>query len=160
MRKIYLVESTMFGGRKEENTTGGIYYVRGKGGGRLEKWPYLADKCHASRNNYKLGPFLTKTPRCLGFLVYHILWVYSTNPVLHLYISCYVTVNKPVLSYLSLCLLPQDDIFRYQIWCTKVRKIIEIDLITCNTVHILSNIFRIKPSVSQAFQNNNSLTNV
>jgi hypothetical protein len=35
-------------------------------------------------------------------------WVYSTNPVLHLCISCYVTVNKPVLSYLSLCLLPQD----------------------------------------------------
>jgi hypothetical protein len=26
-------------------------------------------------------------------------WVYSTKPVLHLYISCYVTVNKPVLSY-------------------------------------------------------------
>jgi hypothetical protein len=34
-------------------------------------------------------------------------WVYSNNPVLHLYISCYVTVNKPVLSYLSLRLLPQ-----------------------------------------------------
>jgi hypothetical protein len=27
-------------------------------------------------------------------------WVYSSNPVLHLYISCYLTVNKPVLSYL------------------------------------------------------------
>jgi hypothetical protein len=34
-------------------------------------------------------------------------WVYSSNPVLHLYISCYLTVNKPVLSYLLLCLLPQ-----------------------------------------------------
>ncbi len=34
-------------------------------------------------------------------------WVYSTNTVLPLYISCYVTVNKPVLSYLSLCLLLQ-----------------------------------------------------
>jgi hypothetical protein len=56
-RKIYLVESTM----------------SSKGGGRLEKWPYLADKCRALRNNYKLGPFLTKTPRCLGFLVFHIL---------------------------------------------------------------------------------------
>ncbi len=33
--------------------------------------------------------------------------VYSNNPVLHLYISCYVTVNKPVLSYLSSRLLPQ-----------------------------------------------------
>jgi hypothetical protein len=31
--------------------------------------------------------------------------VHSTNPVLHPYRSCYVTVNKPVLSYLSLCLL-------------------------------------------------------
>jgi hypothetical protein len=63
----------MSGGRKEENTSGGIYYVQGKGGGRLEKWPYLADKCPALRNNDKLGPFLTKTPRCLGFLVFHIL---------------------------------------------------------------------------------------
>ncbi len=33
--------------------------------------------------------------------------VYSNNPVLHLYLSCYVTVSKPVLSYLSLRLLPQ-----------------------------------------------------
>jgi hypothetical protein len=33
-------------------------------------------------------------------------WVYSSNPVLHLYLSCYVTVNKPVLSYLLLRLLP------------------------------------------------------
>jgi hypothetical protein len=33
--------------------------------------------------------------------------VYSTTLVQYLYISCYVTVNKPVLSYLSLCLLPQ-----------------------------------------------------
>ncbi len=33
--------------------------------------------------------------------------VYSNNPVLHLYISCYVTVNKTVLSYLLLRLLPQ-----------------------------------------------------
>ncbi len=59
MRKIHLVESTMSGGEE-----GGkyIYYVRGKGGGRLEKWPYLADKCRALCNNYKLGPFLTKTP--------------------------------------------------------------------------------------------------
>jgi hypothetical protein len=89
MRKIHLVESTVSwgeeggkyiwwnllcpGGRKEENTFGGMYYVWGKGGGRLEKWPYLADKCRASRNNDKLGPVLTKTPRCLGFLVFHIL---------------------------------------------------------------------------------------
>jgi hypothetical protein len=52
----------MSGGRKEEITSGGIYYVQGKGGGRLEKWPYLADKCRGSRNNYKLSPFSTKTP--------------------------------------------------------------------------------------------------
>jgi hypothetical protein len=31
-------------------------------------------------------------------------WVYSSNPVLHLCIGCYITVNKPVL---LLCLLPQ-----------------------------------------------------
>ncbi len=36
--------------------------------------------------------------------------VYSSNPVLHLFISCYVTVNKPVLSYLLLCLLPQEKL--------------------------------------------------
>jgi hypothetical protein len=36
--------------------------------------------------------------------------VYSNNPVLHQYISCYVTFNKPVLSYLSLRLLPHSKI--------------------------------------------------
>jgi hypothetical protein len=35
------------------------------------------------------------------------LWVYPSNPVQSLYISCYVTVNKLVLSYLLLRLLPQ-----------------------------------------------------
>ncbi len=34
-------------------------------------------------------------------------WVYPINPVQYLYISCYVTANKPVLSYLLLRLLPQ-----------------------------------------------------
>jgi hypothetical protein len=34
-------------------------------------------------------------------------WVYFNNPVLHLYISCYITVNNPVLCYPSLRLLPQ-----------------------------------------------------
>jgi hypothetical protein len=43
-------------------------------------------------------------------------WVYSTNPVLHLYISCYVTVNKPVLSYLSLCLLLQTLGISLRMW--------------------------------------------
>jgi hypothetical protein len=38
-------------------------------------------------------------------------WVYSSNPVLHLYISCYITVNKPVLSYLLLRLLPHKGLF-------------------------------------------------
>ncbi len=32
--------------------------------------------------------------------------VYSNNPLLHLYRSCYVTVKKPVLSYLLMSLLP------------------------------------------------------
>ncbi len=46
-------------------------------------------------------------------------WVYSTNPVLHLYRSCYVTVNKPVLSYLLLCLLPQRCVFKLTFYiCT------------------------------------------
>jgi hypothetical protein len=34
-------------------------------------------------------------------------WVYPSIPVQSLYISCYVTVNKLVLSYLLLRLLPQ-----------------------------------------------------
>jgi hypothetical protein len=36
-------------------------------------------------------------------------WVYSSNPLLHLYISCYVTVNKPLLSYLLLRLLQMEN---------------------------------------------------
>jgi hypothetical protein len=34
-------------------------------------------------------------------------WVYSTTCVQYLYTSCYISDNKPVLSYLLLCLLPQ-----------------------------------------------------
>jgi hypothetical protein len=34
-------------------------------------------------------------------------WMYFTTCVQYLYISCYLSDNKPVLSYLSLCLLPQ-----------------------------------------------------
>ncbi len=55
-----------------------LHNVFSKGGGRMEKWPYLADKCRALRNNNKLGLFLTKTPRCLGFLVFHILCMYQS----------------------------------------------------------------------------------
>jgi hypothetical protein len=33
--------------------------------------------------------------------------MYSTTRVQYLYISCYLSVNKPVLSYLLLRLLPQ-----------------------------------------------------
>ncbi len=38
-------------------------------------------------------------------------WAYPINPAQYMYISCYVTVNKLVLSYLSLRLLPhyQDN---------------------------------------------------
>jgi hypothetical protein len=50
-------------------------------------------------------------------------WVSSNNPVLHLYISCYVTVNKPVQSYLSLRLLPQVRIYYCEF--SKVVKISE-----------------------------------
>jgi hypothetical protein len=37
--------------------------------------------------------------------------VYSNNYVLHLYIGCYVTVDKLVLSYLLLRLLPLESRF-------------------------------------------------
>ncbi len=36
-------------------------------------------------------------------------WVYFTTCVQYLYISCYLSDNKPVLSYLLLFLLPQYD---------------------------------------------------
>jgi hypothetical protein len=35
-------------------------------------------------------------------------WMYSTTCVQYLYISCYLSDNKPVLSYLLLRLLPQE----------------------------------------------------
>jgi hypothetical protein len=78
MRKIHLVESTVSWGEE-----GGKYICwnvlcPGKGGGRL----YLANKCRASRNNDKIGPFLTKTPSCLGFLVFHILLPPPSNSLL------------------------------------------------------------------------------
>ncbi len=41
-------------------------------------------------------------------------WVYSTTLVQYLSISCYLSDNKPVLSYLLLCLLPQvSDILEF-----------------------------------------------
>jgi hypothetical protein len=40
-------------------------------------------------------------------------WVYSTTFVQCLYISCYLSENKPVLSYLLLRLLPQDENFNF-----------------------------------------------
>jgi hypothetical protein len=43
-------------------------------------------------------------------------WVYSTTCVQCLYISCYLSDNKPVLSYLLLCLLPHFDFY-----CTLLR---------------------------------------
>ncbi len=50
--------------------------------------------------------------------------VYSNNPLLHLYISCYVTVNKPVLLYLLLHLLlqwwPQSVCTLCTVHCTSV----------------------------------------
>ncbi len=61
--------------------------------------------------------------------------VYSSNPVLHLYISCYVTVNKPVLSNLSLRLLPQwwprSGCTLCTVHCTSVHSL------TCRQPHAL-----------------------
>ncbi len=38
-------------------------------------------------------------------------WVYSITLVQYLYISCYLSVNKPVLSYLLSRLLPQVNLY-------------------------------------------------
>ncbi len=60
----------------EENTSGGIYYVRGKGGGRLEKWPYLADKCRAIIINLAVFNKDAPLPGLLSISYSLISWLY------------------------------------------------------------------------------------
>jgi hypothetical protein len=52
------------------------------------------------------------------------------------------------------------DIFRYQLWCMKQRKIIDLEFIINNSVDTLRTIFTIKPAIKTAFQKHNGLANI
>jgi hypothetical protein len=52
------------------------------------------------------------------------------------------------------------DIFRYQIWNMKNRKIIDLDFIIGNTIDQLRTIFILKPSIKLSFTRNNNLANI
>jgi hypothetical protein len=78
---------------------------RGWGGGLVSLLPHNAWEGLLTSQNMKEIFFLQKAGRMssLWTPAYtpgdgQTSWVYSNNPVLHLYISCYVTVNKLVLS--------------------------------------------------------------
>jgi hypothetical protein len=52
------------------------------------------------------------------------------------------------------------DIFRYNLWCMKQRRLVDTDLIIDNTVCTLRTIFSLKPSIKTAFRNHNRLANI
>jgi hypothetical protein len=52
------------------------------------------------------------------------------------------------------------DIFRYQIWNMKNRKIIDLNFIIGNTIDQLRTIFILKPSIKLSFTRNNNLANI
>jgi hypothetical protein len=69
-------------------------------------------------SDFNKGPSFLKTPQHVGILrvcgelatpllTVKPVGVYSTTLVQYLYISCYLSDNKPVLSYLLSCLLQQ-----------------------------------------------------
>jgi hypothetical protein len=52
------------------------------------------------------------------------------------------------------------DIFRYQLWCMKQRKIIDLEFIINNSIDTLRTIFSIKPAIKSAFLKHNGLANI
>jgi hypothetical protein len=52
------------------------------------------------------------------------------------------------------------DIVRYQIWCMKLKRMINLNLLITNIFDHLNAIFLIKPSVKRSFEKNNNLSNV
>jgi hypothetical protein len=52
------------------------------------------------------------------------------------------------------------DVFRFQIWNMKHRRIINFDYIIENTINVLRTIFVLKPSIKIAFSRNNNLANI
>jgi hypothetical protein len=52
------------------------------------------------------------------------------------------------------------DIFRYQLWSMKQRKIIDLNYLIDNTIASLQIIFFIKPAIRTAFAKHNGLANI
>jgi hypothetical protein len=52
------------------------------------------------------------------------------------------------------------DIVRYQIWCMKLKRMINLDLLISNIFDHLNAIFQLKPSVRRSFEKNNNLSKV
>ncbi len=52
------------------------------------------------------------------------------------------------------------DIVWYQIWCMKMKRLINLDLLISNIFDHLNSIFLIKPSVKRSFEKNNNLSKV
>jgi hypothetical protein len=52
------------------------------------------------------------------------------------------------------------DIVRYQIWCMKLKRMINLDLLISNIFDHLNAIFQLKPAVRRSFEKNNNLSKV
>jgi hypothetical protein len=52
------------------------------------------------------------------------------------------------------------DVFRYQVWNMKNRRIINLDYIIDNSINQLRTIFLLKPSIKTSFARNNNLANL
>jgi hypothetical protein len=52
------------------------------------------------------------------------------------------------------------NIVQYQIWCIKLKKVINLNLLITNVFDHLNAIFLIRPSIKKSFEKNNNLSNV
>jgi hypothetical protein len=52
------------------------------------------------------------------------------------------------------------DIFRYQLWAMKQRRVVDFDMLITNTINMLRTIFSISPSLRTSFAKNNSLAGI
>ncbi len=52
------------------------------------------------------------------------------------------------------------DIFRYQLWSMRQRRIVDLDLLISGTVNTLRIVFRLSPAIRTQFLNNNSVANI
>jgi hypothetical protein len=52
------------------------------------------------------------------------------------------------------------DVVRYQIWCMKMKRLINLELLIRNIFDHLNAIFTRKPSVKRSFEKNNNLSKI